>query len=155
MHPDKEFCAICDGVGVLGCNFQSGPLCKAGRKAGPQCIDFDTRAKSAGYIKLQPGQVVVDKSDVAEVLNARLCARETPATTISALRLRVAITNFDNDDDSDGTPTGARVSDFVWAIQHSIDNAYNEFKGNKKARRDLTRRLQRVRIGVLSEDKDG
>ena len=61
MHPDKEFCAICDGVGVLGCNFQSGPLCKAGRKAGPQCIDFDTRAKSAGYIKLEPGQVVVDE----------------------------------------------------------------------------------------------
>ena len=62
MHPDKEFCAICDGVGVLGCNFQSGPLCKPGRKAEPQYIDFDTCAKAAGYVKLEPGQVVVNES---------------------------------------------------------------------------------------------
>ena len=68
MHPDKEECAICDGVGVLYCSLQGGLLCKPGRKAEPQCIDFDTRAKAAGYVKLEPGQVVVKRAtaEIAE-----------------------------------------------------------------------------------------
>ena len=60
MYPDKEYCAICDGVGVVGCSSQGGLLCKPGRKAEPQYIDFDTCAKANGYIRLEPGQVVVD-----------------------------------------------------------------------------------------------
>lgn len=66
MHPDKEDCAICDGVSDLDCSLQGGLLCKPGRKAKPQYIDFDTRAKAAGYVKLEPGQVVVDEHPFTE-----------------------------------------------------------------------------------------
>jgi len=66
MHPDKEYCAICDGVSDLDCSLQGGLLCKPGRKAEPQYIDFDTCAKAAGYVKLQPGQVVVDAATLKD-----------------------------------------------------------------------------------------
>ena len=70
MHPDKEDCAICDGVGVLYCSLQGGLLCKPGRKAKPQYIDFDTRAKAAGYVKLEPGECVVKVDQLIEVVAA-------------------------------------------------------------------------------------
>ena len=59
MYPGKDYCAICNGVSEWDCSLQGGLLCNPGRKAEPQYIDFDTRAKAAGYVKLEPGQVVV------------------------------------------------------------------------------------------------
>ena len=63
MYPGKDYCAICNGVSEeWDCSLQGGLLCNPGRKAEPQYIDFDTRAKAAGCVKLEPGQVVVDKA---------------------------------------------------------------------------------------------
>ena len=68
MYPGKDYCAICNGVSEeWDCSLQGGLLCNPGRKAEPQYIDFDTRAKAAGYVHLEPGQVVVEIAD-AEAL---------------------------------------------------------------------------------------
>jgi hypothetical protein len=42
------------------------------KKTEPWHIDIDSLARSAGYVKLEPGQVVVNASDVGDALDA-LC----------------------------------------------------------------------------------
>lgn len=69
MKPDKRWCAICTGSNVTGCNFQGGSMCKPGRVPASQNIDFHTLALANGYVKLEPGRVVVKDGDVRELLH--------------------------------------------------------------------------------------
>ena len=77
MGPDERFCQICDGVSVVGCFFRGGSSCR------PKCVrmpaqssqkrdglDEDEIAKKAGYVRLEPGQVVVDGKAIVDYCGA-------------------------------------------------------------------------------------
>lgn len=55
------------------------------KKTEPWHIDIDSLARSAGYVKLEPGQVVVNASDVGDALEA-LC--DTCAGECSMCRVK-------------------------------------------------------------------